>query len=199
MFNGVAWMDSGDGSGWRQIAVPEESLSFTDVLGTGETDEASFLICGEVQLAEYYLTADRVWQLDDDDAWTPALVPARAGAPDGGVRRLIDPHTAFSHFDFWTELDGQWQRRGFGLDFQAFAGVRLQDGLLVSGFPEPTLDGNPLGLRVAKFADDWSRVRQVPSHANALIEDFEVFGDVVIGVGDAVYMGPGRVDDYLLF
>jgi len=37
----------------------------------------------------------------------------------------------------------------------------------------------------------------VPDHEGARIEDFEVFGDLVIGVGDAVYVGPGRVADYI--
>jgi len=128
------------------------------VLGETASNTTSFLVAGQMQGKEYYITEDRLWRLDQDAAWTPVLAPGQGGSDQGAVENLLDSHTAFVLLDFWNERDGQWHRTGYPGEIHTYAGVRLADGLLMSGFPPPRTH-RPLGLLVASGEGPWMHAR----------------------------------------
>jgi hypothetical protein len=183
----AAWLNRSDGSGWRSIVVPDGVEYLPGVAGEETMNESAFTVLGLTSDARAF-----TYQVGDDESWLPTEIPRRR---HGNLLELIDDHTALGAGDLWTERDGEWHRQSIDVQIDPSAGVRLEGGFMVTGYPTPK-SYRPLMVLVSANGRDWREQDYEINRMDAGIFALELFTYGVVGVGDAVYMGPGSTASY---
>lgn len=177
---GVAWLGQADGIMWREIEVPAE-VEFFEVV-VGHADTRSFTASGGDGRR-----GPITWERDAAGVWSPARE---------GISEFIDPDTALSGDGVWRRRDGSWTKRLIRTnpDMSAASGERLPDGWIVAGWP-PGKIGRPFMVFVARDDGGWRELPRISGEDPAIL-DFIHYAGALIGVGDAVWVGPAHARDY---
>ena len=174
---------------WMLIDPPSEALQLDDVVFG--PDPLTYTVAG--------VTADQkaaVWRLTNGTDWSPAIeLPAGLEQRD---LTLLAADTVLSLNALWEEdEDGQWDYTPLLSGVDAYAGVLLDDGVVVFGSSRDSNDNPEVAILAAGADRRWVAVEVDPSDRRKLIRSALLFDDRVIAAGDAIWMGPDSIDNYL--
>ncbi len=178
-WNALAWWADRDATDWQLIDVPPEADYLEQIVGNDSA--GTFTASGGL--------ADRgsiTWDFDPDGGWSDM---------HEGIAYLIDTQTAFGYSAVWRRPNGPWRERLIRAGrFDAFAAARLSDGWIVAGSAEG-IEPHPFEVLVARDGGPWRELTPIGSDEPEIL-DMTHFAERVLGVGDAVYIGPTSASEY---
>ncbi len=173
---------------WIRLEPPPDARELRDVVF--DPDSLSYVVAG---VTDDYIGA--IWRLTNGADWTAPLKMAVGNELQ--TPTLLDAHTILGTNAVWDEDADGWHFTPLLSGVDAFTGVVLDDGILVFGASSDSNDNPELAVLAAGADRRWRSVEIDPSDKRKLVRSAVLFDDRVIGVGNAVWMGPDEIQAYL--
>jgi hypothetical protein len=194
----AAWITLSSEGAWQLIDVRPDLANIAPQLFSVVADENAFVIAGANPLAPVLL------RYDLRSEWgAPDLIPMLRPCTDcvGDVTALVDSEAVVVDDSMWWKVGDEWHVHAIGEQAHkidaGYAALRLEDGFIVTGmrsrsYPQDVVATSTDGaVWVVTLLNPDAGRRTEPS-IRAMVE----FNGRVIAVGDAVYVGPAKVNDY---